>query len=141
MVTVLEWLYKFPFLGNIVRYVVDLRPGGNFLERYADPEYNNPSGIFSVIADLGLVGGAVFAAIFGWIVGYFWRSLVQGRAVGIFYPICFLSLLEIFRIFYVTGGRAFPTVLALSVGYLWFQEKQVRSGQSVRVSRTVGAAP
>jgi oligosaccharide repeat unit polymerase len=131
MEAILDWLYKFPFLiGAVVRFVADVRPETSFLERYANPEYNNLSGIFMVILDVGLVGGFIFAAALGWLLGYLWRALLWRQPAGVFYPICFLTLLEMFRILYLTGGRAFPTLLALLIGYLLFKENAPRAGRS-----------
>ena len=122
---VLSWLYRFPLLGRIVSYLMDLQPGRSFMERYADPEYNNVSGIFLVFLDMGLAGGLLVAALMGLGAGYFWRCFVQGRGPGVFYPIVFLALIEILRLFYIGMGRAFPALLALVLANVLFRRRPV----------------
>lgn len=126
---ILHWLYRFPLLlGPVIHYVADVPPEESaFFDRYADPEFNNPSGIFMVVRDVGLGGGLAFAALSGVLAGYLWRSLIQRKGIGLFYPICFISLLELFRTLYMTGARAFPTLLALALGYLLLQERPSRA--------------
>lgn len=124
---ILEWLHRFPFLvGRVFRIVLDMRPDTNFLERFADPEYNNPSGVFTVFYDAGIAGALIFAAVYGALLGYLYRSAVMRRGIGvILYPALYIALLEQFRILYIGAPRTLPIVLGLVLAYLLFREHRV----------------
>lgn len=116
---VLGWLYKTPLLGGIAAYVFDLAPphSATFLAKYADPEFNNMSGIFTVFYDLGVVGALVFAWIYGFIVGALYIQFIEHRGVGRFlYPAIFVSILELMRVLYVTESRFFLVVMGTLAG-------------------------
>ena len=92
-----------------------------YLWRYGDPEFNNMSGIFMVIYDIGLIGSFFYVIIWGFLMGYFYRSFVKSSGIGmIFYPAMLLSLIEVTRIVYLSETRVFPIFLALTIGYLIF---------------------
>lgn len=88
-----------------------------FLQRYADVEFNNPSGLFTVIYDLGIPLGVLYFSVVGAISGAFFRLYARGSLTGaLFYPMFFISYLEVFRYPYLGSGRAFAwTVCALLV--------------------------
>jgi hypothetical protein len=118
----LQWLHRFPFLiGPIFRFVIGYRGPGDVLRSYGDAEFNNMSGIFTVYYDVGMGGALVFAAVWGFIMGWAYLGLVKGRGVGaILYPACYVALLEIMRILYICDSRAFPFLVAILVGYVFF---------------------
>ena len=96
-----------------------------FLARYADPEFNNPSGIFPVFFDLGLPGGLVYAAVWGALMGYTYRGFILKRGFGsLFFPAAFVSMLEVMRILYLPDSRAFTVMLGLAVGYVFFRQPE-----------------
>lgn len=65
---------------------------------------------------------------------------MQGRGAGIFYPVFFLGLLEIFRVLCLGEPRAFPTLPALLlIAYLIFRQRRPKVAASVDVRRAVGA--
>ncbi len=88
-----------------------------FLQRYADIEFNNPSGLYTVIYDLGIPLGIVYFALVGVIAGLLCRRHAAGSLSGaLFYPMFFISYLEVFRYPYLGSGRAFAWALcALAV--------------------------
>jgi len=104
-----NWLYQLPGgAGEAIASVVGVResPTALFLNNYADPEFNNMSGIFPIIYDLGTSGGAIYFALFGFIAGLLYRSMVLGGKIGgILYPILFVGIVEIFRITYLNSSR------------------------------------
>jgi hypothetical protein len=121
--TVLSWLYKFPGIGAVLRYVFDIPPGGSFLFKYGDPEFNNMSGIFPIFADLGIAGGLAFAALWGGVVGYFYNQIKRRQGIGrVLFPMVYVSLLEVMRVPYLSDSRAFPALVAMGFGYLLFRE-------------------
>jgi hypothetical protein len=122
----LLWLHRFPFgVGSVSRAFVDYRGSPLFLERYADPEFNNTSGIFPVFFDLGLPGGLVYAAVWGALMGYTYRGFILKRGFGsLFFPAAFVSMLEVMRILYLADPRMLPVMLGLTVGYVFFRQPE-----------------
>ena len=121
----LRWLYRFPALvGPIYRFTFDVEDFDTpFLRHYADPEFNNPSGIFPVFLDAGIAGALLIAVLWGALIGYFFRGCKTGRGIGRFlYPIGFVSLLEVMRVLYLGDPRAFPAVLCVVVGFVFFMQ-------------------
>lgn len=119
----LAWFHALPVVGPIFASYVGVYPGQYpiFLATFEDPEFNNPSGIFSVIFDLGLPLGIVYFTLVGIAGGVFFRAYRSGSMVGVlFYPLVFLTFLEVFRYPYLGNQRAFTWVLgiliALSIG-------------------------
>ena len=110
----LEWLHKFPvLLGPITRYLTQAEPNF-YLERYGDPEFNNPSGLFSVLYDVGVAPAIAIFALTGLLAQSAFRAF-QDRAniMGLFFPVFFLALIELFRYWYLGNSRSFLFVLAL----------------------------
>ena len=114
---VLGMLYTAPLgLGSIFRSVVDLRgsPLTDFLARYGDPEFNNPSGLYTVVFDLGIAGAVVYFALVGFLAGVLYRRFVAGSMLGgLLYPMFFISYLEIFRYPYLGSGRGFAWAVGI----------------------------
>jgi hypothetical protein len=129
-----EWLYHLPLgIGNAVHDLA-VQNGGTdneFLLRYADVEFNNMSGIFPIIYDLGHVGGILYFCGFGFVAGVLYRSMLNGRILGLtFYPSVFVGCLEIMRVTYLNGSRAVLIVVGSTAAYL-----QVRSARARMVKR------
>ncbi len=110
----LEWLHKFPvLLGPITRYLTQVEPN-TFLERFGDPEFNNPSGLFSVFYDVGLAPGILLLALTGTLAQSAYRAFQDsGNVLGLLFPVFFLALIELFRYWYLGNSRSFLFVLAL----------------------------
>ena len=113
----LFWLHRAPLsIGPQFSAWVDLTHFETepFLARWADPEFNNPSGIYAVVCDLGLPLGIVYFAVLAAIGGLLFRNYCDRRLSGaLIYPIFFLSLLEIFRYPYFGTPRAFTWILGI----------------------------
>lgn len=87
---------------------------GSILERFGNPEFNNPGGLMTPFVDFGLVGGFLFFVVLGVGLGFLYRSFRDGSAVGaLLYPVAFTGLLDIPRYLYWTQGRVTPAVAAL----------------------------
>jgi hypothetical protein len=135
----LQWLYRFPALiGPIFRYAFDVsQEYRRFVVDYADPEFNNMSGLFTHLYDMGLGLGLVYAIAWGGLCGYAFSCVKARRGFPrLLYPILFLSLLEVLRVPYLGDVRAFPALAALVFGYLLFRERRVeRRGHGSRFQR------
>lgn len=121
----LVWLFKMPLIGNDAAQLLGAYdPTPLILSSYADPEFNNISGLVAYVWDYGWVGGALFLASFGLILGAAWRGALRGAGIlRYFYPVMFLGLLELLRIPYLTSGRifvVFACILGMVVsGWAW----------------------
>lgn len=135
---VLSWLYRFPgLIGPIFRIAFDLRGSGlNFLGRYADPEFTNMSGIYTVYYDLGVPGGLAYACVWGCLAGAAYASIRARRGMlRLLYPLLFLSILETMRILYLAEPRAFPAVLTVVVGHTLFRARVAAPGKQHQMRR------
>ena len=84
------------------------------LERYANPEFNNPGGLTTPFVDFGTVGGLVFFAVAGLVVGLLYRGMREGDITGsLLYPVAMTGLTDLPRLLYWSQGRVVPAVVAL----------------------------
>lgn len=122
----LFWLHRAPLsVGPAFSAWMDLTHAQpeEFLEKFADPEFNNPSGLYAVICDLGLAWGMAYFAVVACVGGLLFRAYSEGRLIGALgYPVVFLSFLEVFRYPYLGQPRAFTwmlgVLLAMGVVYV-----------------------
>jgi oligosaccharide repeat unit polymerase len=117
---IFEWAYAFPGIGQILlERVGDVGPiYGKFLETYARPELNNPSGIFPVVFDLGYFGSALYFLLVGITIGMVYGAFARRSLFGVlFYPIFFLFIVEILRFNYLSNPRLIPCLGALV--FIW----------------------
>lgn len=110
----LDWLHRFPvLLGPVFRYFVELQPTF-YLERFGDPEFNNASGLFGVLYDLGLAPAIAVFALTGVLAQSAFRAFREpDNLLGIFFPVFFLTVIEFFRYWYLGNSRAFLFILGL----------------------------
>ena len=111
--TVLDWFYNMP---GIKPYILDHYPGitlsdddySLFLKHYLNERFTNPSGIFPVYLDIGLLGGLIFWFFIGFIAMSLYRRFAAGEVIGFFiFPLFMLGLAELPRITYWPSTRAF----------------------------------
>lgn len=116
---VLEWLYRMPGLGDILLEAVGTDPRTayqQFLELHGRQEFNNPTGLFVTVFDIGYTGSALYFFAIGALVGVLWKSWYHHRLAGLmFYPFCFLFMLELLRFNYFAASRFVPIVASLIV--------------------------
>jgi hypothetical protein len=119
----LFWLHRAPVVGHLFSGWVHLESAEmeTFLAKYGDQEFNNPSGIFAVIYDLGLPLGLLYFAVLSLLAGRAFNAYRSGSLLGVLlYPVLFLTLLENFRIPYLGTPQGFTwclgSLLALIVG-------------------------
>ncbi len=116
----LSALWTAPGIGSIGLYdrLSALPPpdAQQLLERYANPEFNNPGGLTTPFVDFGTVGGLVFFAVAGLVLGVLYRGLRDGRVTGsLIYPLALTGLADMPRYLYWTQGRVVPSITALVV--------------------------
>jgi hypothetical protein len=117
---VAEWLYLMPVVGDLLRDSVgDVRQQYfAFLGQYARPEFNNPSGLFTIVFDIGYAGSMLYFLAVGMLIGRLWALWRLHSPAGVlFYPVMVLFLVELLRFNYLAATRFFPVALALL--FLW----------------------
>jgi hypothetical protein len=86
------------------------------LERFGTVELNNPGGLFMPAMDYDWPGYLLYWCAFGFVAGRLHRSFMAGSFVGLaFYPLVFLSMMEVPRLLYLSSVRSFPTLVLLGV--------------------------
>jgi hypothetical protein len=112
-------LYTAPLgVGNFVTSLTHLTsdPFGHYLKQFGDVEFNNPSGIYTVVFDVGIPGAVVYFATVGILAGILHRKFIAGSLLGgLLYPVFFISLLEIYRYPYLGSGRGFTWLIGIAL--------------------------
>ncbi len=104
---------------------------------FGNPEFNNPCGICDPFVDFGPIGGLIFLACAGLIVGILYLGFANGNPVGLMvYPPMFTGLLELPRYLYWTQGRLLPTLVVLSVVGWWLIRVKDRPLPTARAGPT-----
>lgn len=125
----LQWVHKLPFFGSTFSTLVGLK-NDNFLYLYGDPEFNNPSGLFSIFYEMGIVFGIIFLCGLGVLSKYTYFYWKKGASfVGAMYFLFIMTFLELFRYFYLGNPRFFMVFFGLSI--LIVSSKRVRTFQAI----------
>jgi hypothetical protein len=135
------WLYKAPFFGRTFMEYLNTKGNPNmesldfYLLKFGDPEFNNPSGNFTVICDLGLPLGITYFALIGIAGGMLYRSYRSGTLAGaLLYPMFFLTFLEVFRYPYLGTQRAFTYALGIGIAWMIGQRRVGRRAPVVQAT-------
>lgn len=121
----LSFAWKFPIFNSLTFQIFpNVRLGAdtftNILSSGANPEFNNPSGLFLPFMDFGTGGALLYWLIAGAICGFLYGEFVSGKSAGLFiYPTLFTSLIEATRILYWSDGRFFPPIFLLVMSVLF----------------------
>jgi oligosaccharide repeat unit polymerase len=115
----LEWFWTFPVVSSVWPYS-NFAGGENgfgpLLDRRANPEFNNPGGLYVPLVDLGLGGAIVFWLVAGAVVGAIHLRFRNGSLGAlILYPVLVVGLFMAYGVLYWAEGRAFPTLIAGSI--------------------------
>ena len=88
----LHFLWRFPVVSSIAKAAypnlaldsatVDTDPYMQMLDREANPEFNNASGLLPPVVDFGVMGGILFWLCAGLLCGLLYRWFQQKRVVG-----------------------------------------------------------
>jgi hypothetical protein len=125
----LNWLYRFPIIGSLL-------PGGGgdggadghlwflkFLAAYASPEFNNTTGVLTVVYVWGWTLGLVLMGIYGIWAGLTFASFRSGNgALRYVYPIFLYSILELLRIGYIYDGRAVAAIIGIIIAIAFWKK-------------------
>lgn len=129
----LFWLHHAPLsVGPAFSAWMDLTHAQpeEFLAKFADPEFNSPSGLFAVVCDLGLPLGFAYFALVALVGGLLFRAYSDGQLLGaLAYPMVFLSFLEVFRYPYLGQPRAFTWAVGIVLALLIVQVQRLASSQ------------
>ncbi len=115
----IAWFWKLPVLNNYITYydLTGVDPGTDYydlLHSSVNPEFSNPSGIFPVVLDYGLLGAIAFWFCAGVVAMLLYRLFRRGQFTGVLlYPFFYIGLLEAPRVFYWGNGRSFPSWIFL----------------------------
>jgi hypothetical protein len=113
---VLEFLYQMPVIGEaLLESVGDAQKQYfYFLSRYARPEFNNQTGLFTVLFDIGYAGSMLYFLAIGALVGALWDGWRRQACAGVlFFPMAMLFLVELLRFNYFASSRFIPVAVAL----------------------------
>lgn len=125
-----EWFYRLPLWSVLgfspVESVFDNDSWTLFLEAYLNPEFNNSSGIYVPFFDFGSIIGIAYWAAAGALSGYLFRGFAEGQLAGLLiYPVWFIGVVEMLRIFYWGDQRFFPVILAALIILRYFTRSGV----------------
>lgn len=115
MVFIGEWIYRLPF-GIGAFFWENLGhaelPHYQFLERFGDIEFNNMSGIYPVMFDVGIAGGLAYFALVGLAMGVLYRLFLTERPIGLLLlPSVVVACSEVLRVLYLNNTRCFLVVV------------------------------
>lgn len=131
---VAEWLYLMPGVGDWMRESLGdpMSYYTTFLERFARPEFNSPTGLFQVVFDLGYAGSMLYFLTVGALIGRLWDGWRRQSTPGVLlYPVAVMFLVELLRFNYFAATRFFP--LALALLFLWAAARRVPMQRSPTV--------
>ncbi|MDN7588919.1 oligosaccharide repeat unit polymerase [Burkholderia seminalis] len=126
-----DWLLRFPVIGATLQPWLDSGDSVDlFLNSYADPEFNNPSGIFVHFYEWGWFG-LLNAAFAGWVFGRGYAGWRRGSGFWCCaHAVIYVSLMEILRIPNLFSGRNFVPMVLLVVVFRWFVKRPERASSA-----------
>ena len=87
---------------------------GQFLERFASPEFNSPTAYFRLVLELGWLGASVVFLGLGYLIGRAYAGVRRGHVFGLLcYGVFVLHLAESLRFGYLGETRFIPAALGL----------------------------
>ncbi|MCK6425978.1 MAG: hypothetical protein L6Q75_12895 [Burkholderiaceae bacterium] len=138
---VMEWAHRAPFglgpeFSEYVGYNAEAKSSFVwFLRTYVDPEFNSNSGIYVPVADLGVPMALAYMLLIGVGAGLAFRAYRAQRLGGVlFFPLFFITFLEIFRYPFLGQPRATTWALGILLALAL-----VRQLQRHRERQTAGA--
>lgn len=90
--------------------------GLGLLGSNANPEFNNAAGIYLPILDFGLLGATLFWLLAGIIAGILFNLYRSAKVLGIImYPIIYIGIIEVSRLFFLHGSRGFVVLISAAM--------------------------
>ncbi len=84
------------------------------LENFGNPELNNSGGLFHPLLDWGLPISLIFWLGYGVLAGRLYNNYLRGTLSGVlFYPLIFLTLLDVPRLLIICNPRFTPTIAVM----------------------------
>lgn len=116
----MSWLIKFPVLGQLIADSFGVSSfRSDYLASLGLLELNNFGGILALVADYGVLIGSLLTLLLGYSLGRGARGFaVRGSYLGLIFPLGFLAVLDLPRIFYLGDSRAFIPIVLLSIVWL-----------------------
>lgn len=135
----MNWFYRFPLFPWVEA------PESSFLDfaiRFATAEFNNTSGIYAPMQDLGGVAGILMWFCLGLVSGWIYTGYRSGKVqLALLHPTWMIGVYEILRIFYWGSSKYFPTlVLTLVIVLVVSRQREIHS-LPVRRGRAHPLAP
>ncbi|MCU5749006.1 oligosaccharide repeat unit polymerase, partial [Bacillus cereus] len=88
MENLLAPIYNIPYISNLFPDNVFNVTNADFLNAYADLEFNNPSGLFMILYDTGYIGSLLYVLLIGVITGNLYSRFINDNLLGVMlYPI------------------------------------------------------
>lgn len=123
----LDWLIHFPVLGELLQ----IYPGSDdlyqrFMDGWADPEFNSPSGIFVHFYEFGWFALLV-AAFIGWVFRLSYRGWRTGSGFWCCaHGVLMVSLFELIRIPFLFSGRNLVPIALLALAFSLLRQPDVQ---------------
>lgn len=120
----MNWFYRFPLFPWVEA------PPSSFLDfafKFGSAEFNNTSGIYAPIQDVGVVAGVLMWFCLGLLSGWIYSGYRSGRVqLALLHPTWMIGVYEILRIFYWGSSKYFPTlVLTLTIVMVITRQRDV----------------
>lgn len=110
----LAWLWNLPFFSSVKDWLWQ-PPQINILERWGNPEFNNPGGLLFAYNDLGFLG-LIVQFLFGRFIGIVYRGYCKKSFISsLWYSASYLCMLELPRYFFWGSPRAFFAIVAMFI--------------------------
>jgi hypothetical protein len=123
-----QWLWKMPVIKNLMGDGADsaISAYGALLHTWANREFNNPGGLLLPFWDFGVIGGLLYWLLFGMFISFAYRSFRSGELLGfLLYPLCYVGLLELSRVLYLSDGRSFPSLVFLGFAAFFLKGRRL----------------
>ncbi|MCK9386373.1 MAG: oligosaccharide repeat unit polymerase [Nevskia sp.] len=116
----MAWLLKFPIVGDFLVSEFGIDSGRyQYLATKGLLEFNNFGGILALVSDFGVLGGGIATVLLGFAFGRGARCFSYHRDfLGLLFPIFFVALLDLPRIYYLGESRAFIPIILLGIAWL-----------------------
>ncbi len=97
----------------------------DYLARYADPEFNNPGGLYVPYFDYGILGGVIFFFLAGLFTGWLFYKFIRREPIGILlFPCWFVGCLDLTRVMLWVWSGFTPIIVLSFVAALFLRKNR-----------------